>query len=398
MEWTMMNRADADPLAGVQAGGPPGTIPFVYGHPDPALLPVEQVAQAAQEALQRAGRLALQYGPEQGYGPLIDYVIGKVQADEGLALERHQVMITAGAAPALDMITRRFTRPGDLVVVEAPSYHEAIATLRDYPVVLRQVPCDEDGLRTDLLAARLAEWSREGRPVKLLYVIPSFQNPSGATLSWPRRQHLVALAQEHGFWIVEDDVYRDLYFEMPPPPSLFALAEGRQVLRLGSFSKILAPGLRLGWVIGPPEAIRHLVASGLKGNEGGANPLSCHVVHAFCRRGWLEPHIQHLRARYRARCQALLQALAAHMPPGVTWNRPAGGFFLWVRLPEGVLSGEVLQRAEARQVTFAPGKIFFAEGGGERELRLPFSFVPPEEMERGCAVLGRVIQEVAGRA
>ncbi|MGQ9584494.1 MAG: aminotransferase-like domain-containing protein [Anaerolineae bacterium] len=388
----MNNLPPADPLAGVQAGGPPGAIPFVYGHPDPASLPVEQIAQAAQQALQKAGRLALQYGPEQGYGPLMDYLIGKIQAEEGLNLTRAQMMITAGAAQALDMIARRFTRPGDLVVVEAPSYHEAIATLRDYPVELRQVPCDEDGLRTDLLARRLEAWAREGRKPALLYTIPSFQNPSGATLSWPRRKQLAELARQHRFWIVEDDVYRDLYFEMPPPPSLFALDGGEWVMRLGSFSKVLAPGLRLGWVLASPAAIQRLVTSGLKGNEGGSNPLSCHVVNAFCQNGWLEPHIARLRERYRQRCHALLEAMAARMPPGVTWNRPEGGFFVWVRLPEGLLARQVLACAEARRVTFTPGEKFFAEGGGEGELRLPFSFVSPEQMEEGCAVLGQVIR------
>ena len=381
-----------DPLAGVQAGGPPGTIPFVYGHPDPDLLPVAQIAQAAQEALERAGRLALQYGPEQGYGPLLDFIAERIQREEGLAITRAQMMITAGAAQGLDAIARRFTRPGDLVVVEAPSYHEAIATLRDYPVDLRQVPCDEDGLRTDLLEERLKAWAREGRRPVLLYTIPSFQNPSGATLSLDRRRDLVRLAEQWGFWIVEDDVYRDLYFQDPPPPSLFALAGGERVLRLGSFSKILAPGLRLGWVMGPPEAIQHLVRSGLKGNEGGANPLSCHIVYAFCRNGWLEPHIVRLRAAYCARRDALLAALERHMPEGVRWSRPGGGFFVWVRLPQGLLTREVLARAKARNVVFTPGEAFFAEGGGEGEFRLPFSFVPPSKMEEGCAVLGEAVR------
>jgi len=390
----MANHPSTDPLAGVQAGGPPGTIPFVYGHPDPSLLPVEKIAQAAQQALRETGRLALQYGPEQGYGPLIDYLTGKMEGEEGLALTRAQMMLTAGAAQGLDMIARRFTRPGDLVVVEAPSYHEAIATLRDYPVEIRQVPCDEDGLRTALLAERLEGWAGEGRKPALLYVIPSFQNPSGATLSWPRRQELVELARRYGFWIVEDDVYRALHFDVPPPPSLFALSNGERVMQLGSFSKVLAPGLRLGWVMAPPDAIQHLVQSGLKGNEGGSNPLSCHVVNAFCQNGWLEPHIEHLRKAYLERCHTLLEALAAHMPEGVTWSRPAGGFFIWVRLPRPLLARVVLARAEAHQVTFAPGEAFFAEGGGETELRLPFSFVPPEQMAEGCAILGKVIREL----
>ncbi|NLE76274.1 MAG: PLP-dependent aminotransferase family protein [Chloroflexi bacterium] len=385
---------NSDPLAGVQAGGPPGTIPFVYGHPDPALLPVEQIAEAAAQAMGRAGGLALQYGPEQGYGPLMDYLLAKTQRDEGLRLERAQMMFSAGAAQALDMIARRYTRPGDVVVVEGPTYHEAIATLRDYPIELRQVPCDDHGLRTDLLAERLAAWVAQGQTPRLLYVIPSFQNPSGATLTLARRQELVSLARQYGIWIVEDDVYRDLPFQAAAPPSLFALSGGEGVLRLGSFSKILAPGLRLGWIIAPPPAIQRLVTSGLKGNEGGSSPLSAHIAYAFCRNGWLEPHLKRLRDGYRTRRDALLAALADQMPPGVCWNRPAGGFFIWVRLPQPLRTQDVLAAARRRLVTFAPGQQFFAQEGGEREFRLPFSYVSPEQMREGCAVLGEVIRSL----
>jgi 2-aminoadipate transaminase len=390
-----------DPLEGVQAGGlrpepvegPSGAIPFVYGHPDPDLLPVEKIIIATERALRARGRLALQYGPEQGYGPLLDYLIGKVERDEGLRISRANIMLCAGAAQGLDTAARLFTHPGDVVLVEAPSYHEAIATLRDHPVELRQVPMDEQGLAVEALAKRLEVLSQAGRRVAFLYTIPTFQNPGGITLTAERRESLVELAAERGLLLVEDDVYRDLCYEGRVPPSLFELARGQRVIRLGSFSKILAAGLRLGWIMAEPEVIRQIVGCGLKGNEGGANPFVAHVVAAFCKEGWLEPHIARLVARYRARRDTLLAALEQEMPDGVRWTRPAGGFFLWLTLPEPLEAEAVLAAATEQGVLFAPGVRFFAEGGGRRNLRLPFSFLSEAQMAEGVRILAEVIRE-----
>jgi 2-aminoadipate transaminase len=389
-----------DPLEGVQAGGPAGAIPFVYGHPDPDLLPVEKIITATERALRTRGRLALQYGPEQGYGPLLDVLIGKVERDEGLRLTRASIMLCAGAAQGLDTAARLFTRPGDVVLVEAPSYHEAIATLRDHPVELRQVPMDDQGLLVEALAKRLEALNRAGRRVVFLYTIPTFQNPAGITLTAERREALVDLATEQGLLLVEDDVYRDLCYEGRVPPSLFELAGGRGVIRLGSFSKILAPGLRLGWIIAPAEVIQRIVSCGLKGNEGGANPFVAHVVAAFCQEGWLEPHIAQLVARYRARRDALLAALEREMPEGVRWTRPAGGFFVWLTLPQPLEAEAVLAEARERGVVFVPGVRFFAEaseGGGRRNLRLPFSVLSEAQMAEGVKILAEVIRGQGSR-
>ncbi len=385
-----------DPLAEVQAGGPAGAIPFVYGHPDPDLLPVEKIIAATERALRARGRLALQYGPEQGYGPLLDYLVGKVERDEGLRIARANIMLCAGAAQGLDTAARLFTRPGDVVLVEAPSYHEAIATLRDHPVELRQVPMDDHGLVVESLAEWLEALSLAGRRVAFLYTIPTFQNPAGVTLTAARRRALVELASERALLLVEDDVYRDLCFEGQVPPSLFELAGGRGVVRLGSFSKILAAGLRLGWIIAEPEVIQRMVSCGLKGNEGGTNPFVAHVVAAFCQERWLEPHIAWLVVRYRARRDALLAALEREMPNGVRWTRPSGGFFLWLTLPEPLEAEAVLAAAAERGVLFTPGTRFFAQasgGGGRRNLRLPFSFLSEAQMAEGVRALAMVIRE-----
>jgi len=387
----------SDVSEGVQAGGPAGAIPFVYGHPDPDLLPVDKIIAATERALRTRGWLALQYGPEQGYGPLLDYLIGKIERDEGLRLSRANIMLCAGAAQGLDTVARLFARPGDVVLVEAPSYHEALATLRDHPVELRQASLDEQGLVIEALAERLEALSVIGQRIAFLYTIPTFQNPTGATLTAERRKALVELARERGLLVVEDDVYRDLCYEGRVPPSLFELAGGRGVIRLGSFSKILAPGLRLGWIIAEPRVIQRIVNCGLKSSEGGANPFAAHVVAAFCQEGWLEPHIGRLVARYRARRDALLAMLEREMPDGVRWTRPAGGFFVWLTLPEPLDAEAVLAEATERGVFFTPGVRFFARGGGQRNLRLPFSFLSEVQMAKGVKILAEVIKERESR-
>jgi 2-aminoadipate transaminase len=209
-----------------------------------------------------------------------------------------------------------------------------------------------------------------------------------------RREAVLELAREHGFLIVEDDVYRDLAFEGEVPPSFYALSGGQRVLRIGSFSKIVAPGLRLGWLIATPEHIQRCVHCGTSQMGGGANPFAAHVVAEYCRAGHLEPHIARLRQVYRRRRDVILTALERHMPPGVTWTRPRGGFFVWLTLPEGISVGPLREAARQREVLFVPGTGFFAGGGGERNLRLAFSFVPPDEIERGVVILAQAIGEV----
>jgi len=387
-------------MSDVQSGGgPAGALPFIYGHVDPAFFPVEQLKQAAAEALDLYSQSALNYGAELGCGPLRTFLREKFARDEGLALEPNELMITGSASAGLDTAVKLFTQAGDTVLVEAPSYHEALAVIRDYPVKLAAVPLDEDGLRVDALAERLEQLVQAGERPTLLYTIPTFQNPSGVTLSAARRRGVLQLAGRHKLLVIEDDVYRDLYFEQPPPPSLFAMeVENCEVIRLGSFSKILAPGLRLGWAMGPAERIQRMSDCGLATSGGGANPFGAFVTAVFCQRNWLEPHIAQLRKNYRGRRDVLLGALDQHMPDVIKWTRPAGGFFVWLALPEPLTAKQVLQKAHREKITFLTGEPFFAEGGGERYIRLPFSFIERPELARGIKVLGQIIADVLGRA
>ncbi len=395
-----MPNQEYDPLASVQAAGPPGTISFTYGLPDPATFPVDDLRRAADRVFRERPQLALQYGPEQGYGPLIDYLRAKLAREEGLELERPQIMLCGGSSQALDHLSTIFTRPGDDVLVEAPTYHESIQLLRDHGLQPLQIPMDSDGLMLDALAERLEDLDKRRvrtgsgprkRPL-LLYVIPNFQNPSGITLAAERRRPLLALAERHNLLLIEDDVYRDLAYEGTVPPSLFALDGGRRVLRIGSFSKILAPGLRLGWLMGPDGHIRRLIGSGLRCMGGGANPLVANTLAEYCRQRRMEQHIAHLRDVYRERRDAMLTALEKHMPPGVTWTRPSGGCFVWLSLPDPLRAIEVAEQAKKAKLLIPVGDPFFAEGPTGQHLRLAFSYVAPDKIKEGIVTLGRVLR------
>jgi 2-aminoadipate transaminase len=386
---------DFDPLRDVQAGGGPGTRSFIYGHLAPEAFPIADLIAACEQALREGGSLALQYGPEQGYGPLIDYLRVRMQRDEELSLGREHLAITAGCAGAIDAIARLFTQPGDAILVEAPTYHDTLSVFRDHDLRLFQVPMDEDGLIIETVAQRLEELRHAGERPKFLYTIANFQNPTGVTLSVERRRRLITLARTHSLRIIEDDVYRDLCYEGDVPPSLFALDEPHEaVIRVGSFSKILSPGLRLGWVTAAPQVIERMAHCGLRSMGGGANPFASHVVAAFCSRGLLEPHVARLREIYRTHRDAALAALAHSMPPGVAWTHPRGGFFVWLTLPAPLLAREVITAAEQRGVTCLPGDLFFAESGGKHNLRLAFSYLSPQDITQGIVALGNAIRSL----
>jgi 2-aminoadipate transaminase len=380
-----------DPLASVQAAGPPGTISFIYGLPDPNTFPVEDLRRAADQVLRERPELALQYGPEQGYGPLIDYLRDRLARQEGLAVERPQIMLTGGSAQALDHLCTVFTRPGDTVLVEAPTYHETLQLFRDHGLRPLQVATDGGGLVVEALSDRLKDLARRGERARLLYIIPNFQNPSGITLAADRRQGVLDLAGRYGLLVAEDDVYRDLAYETGVPPSLFSLDKGRRVLRIGSFSKILAPGVRMGWLMGPPGLIKGLIGSGLRAMSGGANPLVANILAAYCQAGLLEPHVERLREVYCERRDAMLSALETCMPPGVSWTRPAGGFFIWLALPEPLRAASVATQARDAKLLIPVGDPFFAEEPTGQYLRLAFSYVTPEKIREGIEILGQVL-------
>ncbi len=370
------------------------TISLLLGHPDPSTLLTPQF-QAAVERVMTSPQAqgALQYGNEQGNLALIDYLVEKTRRDQGIPLRSEQVMIVAGSTHAVDMIARLYAR-GGAVIVEAPTYADSLHIFRDHGVELHGVPMDAQGANVDAMEGLLKRMSGSANPPRLFYSIPDFHNPTGITLTVERRRAILRLARQYDLTVVEDDVYRDLAFDAPAPPSFFALAqdEGGDVLHIGSFSKTLAPGLRLGWLVASGEAIQRFVACGTTQMGGGASPLSAQIVADYCCHGDWEAHVEGLRDLYRMRRDTMLAALEKHMPAGVRWTTPGGGFFVWVTLPEGVRGREVKQAALARGVMVASGEGYFVNpADGAHNLRLTYSFAPPDDIETAVRILADVI-------
>ncbi len=384
---------DYDPLASVQAAGPPGSISFIYGLPDPKTFPVDELQRCFDRVLREDSALALQYGPEQGYGPLIDFLLERINQKEHLDIKRPNLMLTGGSAQALEHICSLLTRSGDLVLVEAPTYRDSMQLFRNHGLRLKQVPMDNDGLKIDELSGRLKALKEQGEQVQFLYTIPTYQNPTGCTLSKQRRQALMDISEEWDLLIVEDDVYRDIAFETTELPSLFSLDKGSRVLSIGSFSKIMSPGLRLGWLVGPEERILSFIESGFRHMGGGANPLVANALSVYCKKGFLEPHVDSIRMLYSKRKDVMLDALESSMPDSIKWTKPRGGFFVWITLPDGLSSMDLVQMAKKAGLWILEGDPFFAEKQTDQHLRLAFSYVEENKIREGIEKLATLLTQ-----
>lgn len=371
-------------------------LSLMLGHPDPTLLLTPELRTVMQEVLSSPQAYqGLQYGPEQGTQSLLTFLAERISREQGISIEPANLMLVAGSTHAVDMLTRLFAAPGGVVLVEAPSYADALHIFRDHRIELHSVPMDDDGLRPDALEEQLLRLQTRGTPASMLYTVPNFHNPTGRTLSTERRLQIIELARQYGFLIVEDDVYRDLSFEGTVPPSFYALAQGERVASIGSFSKTLAPGLRLGWLLASREIVQRCIDCGTSQMGGGANPFAAQTVAEYCRRGHWEPHLARLRSVYRMRRDTALSALGQQMPPDVTWTRPAGGFFLWLMLPGQVLAPHVKRLAQRQGVQIADGTGFFVNpSDGRHNLRLAYSYAALDELARGIQILARTIEHV----
>jgi 2-aminoadipate transaminase len=294
------------------------------------------------------------------------------------------------------MICRLFAGAGEGILLEAPTYKDAIHIFRDHKSELHPVEMDENGVIIEDMRETVERLSSEGNPPKLFYTIPNFQNPTGRITTEERRREILDLARRYGFIILEDDVYRDIAFEGNPPPSYFALADGCGVLRIGSFSKTLAPGLRLGWVVGETKDIDTLINCGTTEMGGGANPFVSHIVTCYLESGKWEAHILKLRKIYNDRCDIALNTLERTMPDGVQWTVPSGGFFLWITLPPCVTVSALQSASLEKKVVFSAGPDFFVDPeDGKHNFRLAYSFAEPDELEGGIRILAETIDELA---
>ncbi|MBI2248127.1 MAG: PLP-dependent aminotransferase family protein [Armatimonadetes bacterium] len=369
-----------------------GIISFAGGLPDPATFPVEELKQITVDVLTQQPQLALQYGPTEGDVNLKDQLITWM-AKDGIQVTRDQILITVGSQQGLDLAGRVFLDPGDAVIVELPSYMAGLQVFRSYRAQMIGVPQDAEGMRTDLLEQTLARLRREGRRPKFIYVVPDFQNPSGVTMTEARRRMLLELARAYGTLVVEDSPYRELRFEGTSPPPLASLDREGRVVFVSTFSKTLAPGLRVAWMAASEELIRRFVTA-KQGVDLCCPAFTQAIAAEFCARGHIYRHLPQITVLYRKKRDIMLRALEREMPPGVTWTKPEGGLFLWVTLLDGMDTEHLLRAAvEDEGVAYVVGSGFHADGGGKNAMRLNFSFPSEEHIEEGIRRLARLAKK-----
>jgi 2-aminoadipate transaminase len=373
----------------------PDIISFAGGLPAPEVFPVVEFQKACNEVLMTQGAQALQYSTTEGYTPLRE-MIARHTARYSVPITADNILITSGSQQALDFIGRLFINRGDYIVVESPTYLGALQAWNAYGAQYISVPSDEHGMLVDKLEDAL----RIGP--KFIYILPNFQNPSGSTLSLERRKRLVLLADQYGVPIIEDDPYGQLRYDGEHLPSVvyldnFFRNEGNleysgNVIYLSTFSKLLAPGLRLAWVVAPPQVIRKLVMTKQAADLHTSSFIQ-HVAYEVAKGGFLDEHVKTIRSVYKERRDVMLEMMEEMFPPEVHWTKPQGGMFLWGVLPENVDAAEVLKVAIDRKVAFVPGAAFHPNGGGANTMRLNFSFSSPDVIREGITRLGTTLKE-----
>jgi 2-aminoadipate transaminase len=373
----------------------PDIISFAGGLPAPDVFPVEEFRRACDKVLKDLGPQALQYGATEGYLPLREMIV-RHSARYGIEVTSENIMVTSGSQQALDLLGKVFINPGDRILVESPTYLGAIQAWNAYGAEYVAVAADEHGMITDALEEAL----RTGP--KFIYVLPNFQNPTGVTLSLERRHKLIDLADRYGVPIVEDDPYGQLRFEGEHlPPVVFLDGQKRKnsdpcyrgnVIYLSTFSKILAPGLRLAWVIAPPEVVRKMVQA-KQGADLHTATFNQIIAYEVGRGGFIDQHIKLICKVYGERRDVMLAAMDTYFPPEVEWTQPEGGLFLWGTVPSGMNTTEILKSAIEQKVAFVPGAPFYPCGGGENTMRLNFSNATPEAIRDGIARLGKVLYQ-----
>jgi 2-aminoadipate transaminase len=374
------------PLPISQVNIPPGVIDLGVGDPPFSLLPLALMREAAETRFAQNDPYFLQYGTEQGDAYFRQALAGFLAEGYGFPVDSAHLFITAGVSNALDLMCTLFTRPGDTILVEEPSYFLALRIFADHGLRVVPVETDENGLMIESLEDNL----RKFRP-KFLYVIPTHQNPSGRTLSAERRARLVEISREHDFLILADEVYHFLSYTSQPPKAFAAWMEDEHVLSLGSFSKILAPGLRLGWIQAHPSIIKHLTGCGLLDSGGGLNPFTSAMVRGVIESGGLKQNIARLIGIYSSKLKVLDNSLRRRLPEAV-YSVPSGGYFFWVRLPNGMDAIELQQKALKNKVNFRSGVRFSSRDGLRDYIRLSFIFYEPDEIEEGILRLKRCME------
>ena len=374
------------PFSTIQNQVPADVIDLGLGDPSLSLLPLDLIREAAQSRLSQDDNSFLQYGAEQGDGHFRFALADFLSKGYGFAVKPESLFVTSGISQALDLICTLFTKAGDTIFVEEPTYFLALRIFTDHHLNVISVDTDENGLIIESLEEKLAEIHP-----KSLYLIPTFHNPTGATMSQERRDRLVELAQEHDFTVVADEVYHLLSYTQAPPKSFAACIGVPNVISLGSFSKILAPGLRLGWLQAHPEKIKRFNTCGLLDSSGGLNPFTSAIVRGVIESGGLEGNINKLIDVYSARLQVMNTALRQHLPH-IEYSVPYGGYFFWVHLPEKIDAKELRRNAQSFKVDFRPGILFSSRNGLKDRIRLCFVHYDEDQIQEGLLRLKQCLK------
>ncbi|HJE57610.1 MAG TPA: PLP-dependent aminotransferase family protein [Nocardiopsis listeri] len=367
----------------------PEIVSLAGGMPNVAALPLDQIGDLAKDVISEEGAAALQYGSAQG-DPVLREQICDYMTLEGVRSVPDDVIVTVGSQQALDLITRVFVDPGDIVLTEAPTYVTAINTFAAFQADIRHVSMDDEGVDADELDRALTEAAKAGRTVKFFYTIPNFQNPAGITMSAERRARVMEVCERHDVLIVEDNPYGLLRYDGEPQPTLYSQGEGN-VIYLGSLSKTLSPGLRIGWALAP-SAVRAKLVLAAESAMLSHSTFNQLVVRRYLNTFPWREQIKTFNSMYGERRDALLGALNTMMPDGCTWTRPEGGFFVWATLPEGIDAKAMLPRAVNHRVAYVPGTGFFADGRGRDSMRLSFCYPTPEQIREGVRRLVGAIE------
>jgi 2-aminoadipate transaminase len=373
----------------------PDIISFGGGFPAPEVFPIEKFKEACDVVLTEMGEQALQYGPTEGYFPLRQLIASNA-AKYGIVVSPSNVLITSGSQQALDLFGKIFINRGDRILVESPTYLGALQAWNAYGANYVTIPSDEDGMQTQHLEELIKT------NLKFIYVLPNFQNPTGVTLSLERRKQLIEIANLNGVPIIEDDPYGQLRYEGEHLPPVVVLDDeirsketpiySGNVIYTSTFSKILAPGLRLAWVVAPEDVIKKLTQA-KQGTDLHTSTFNQYIAYQVASSPFMREHIRHIREVYRERRDAMLHALQEYMPEGTKWTSPKGGLFLWVMLPEGYDTTTIFPKAILAKVAYVPGESFHPNGGGKNTMRLNFSACRPEVINEGIQRLAKVIKE-----
>jgi 2-aminoadipate transaminase len=369
----------------------PEVISLAGGLPDTSTFPPETFRAVTARIAEESCAKALQYGPTEGLEGT-KWCIAEVMGAEGMRADLEDMIVTTGGQQVLDLVTKTLIDPGDVIIAEGPTYPGAVPVFHAYQADVVQIDMDADGMRVDLLEEALDRLARDGRRPKFVYTVPTFQNPAGVTMSLPRRRRLIEVVTERELLVLEDNPYGLLRYEGEPLPPLYKLDGGAYVMYLGTFSKILSPGIRLGWVVAPPPVLEK-INLGKQAADLCTSTLSQLMVQAYFELEVWRDYVDSLTEIYRARRDTMLDALAECFPPQAEWTRPAGGLFIWATLPDFIDTTDLLARALRENVAFVPGEGAFLDGRGRSSLRLNFSGSDEDRIREGIRRIGEVIKE-----